>query len=983
MHGARVRTYEELVQENALLIEEVRASRRASEIAAGLVVHQFVKVEELVAELERRVVAENRQKHFLDALNQATPALIRRTDPALLLEDLLGRSVALFDARHGFLCLVNEADGTLECRVGFGLFRGEDSAERRIALHCATHVWQSATPILVPDYVTWDGRCVGCQEDRLESVIAVPLPGAHGVAGVIGLIHERGFGCSFDATSVDMLQRFALLGSIVLQNARLVTDAEHSRARAEAADRSKSEFLANMSHEIRTPMNAIIGMAGLATKQEVTPKVRNYIDVIRTSAHSLLDLINDILDFSKIEAGRLDMETTPFNLRAVFDHLADLFCGRAAAKNIELIFSVGDDVPCALLGDSHRLGQVLTNLTTNAIKFTESGDVLVDVAVLDVSPTDCTLRFSVSDQGIGISPEQQQGLFQPFKQADSSTTRKYGGTGLGLAISRHLVRLMGGEVALESQVGVGTTFSFVLAFRRQGVEAERRLTLPVDVRGVRALVVDDNETARLIATEMLVGFGLDCSEAASGAAALELIAAAASTRAPFELVVMDWKMPVLDGISAAAIVKGDPRTADTRIVIMTAFGRDEEIRRAETAGISGFLFKPIKQSAMFDAIMDALGRGQDAERQRPVASDDSAIRAHLAGAHVLLVEDNAINLQVATELLQGVGLRVSLARTGNEAVVAVMKGSFDAVLMDVQMPDMDGYQATIIIRSEPRNAPLPIIAMTAHAMKGDREKCLAAGMNDYVTKPIDVDRLFDSLRRWIRPASGGGAGTAVDVVRAETEVILPKTLSGIDLTGALRRVGGNARLLRELLIGFADTYVDVVAQVVSARDEGHSERALRIMHTFKGAAGNLSATELYHAAVAWEAAAHAGLATAENLTAENLAAEHVNRCLDVVLGSAVILRGTGAVVSSDPSGAAVFDLALALRLASRLSAQLVDQAFDADETAVTLSEVLSGSAHAVVATQLVEQVSRFDFEGGLDTLARLRDGLTARTSTGQ
>jgi signal transduction histidine kinase/DNA-binding response OmpR family regulator/HPt (histidine-containing phosphotransfer) domain-containing protein len=978
----RALTYDELLEENALLLDEVRVARRASEISADLVVAQFMKVDELLAELEGRVAAENRQKHFLDALNQATPALIQRTDADQLLHDLLGRAVALFDARHGFLCLVQADEHTLECRVGFGHFRGATNAASSAHTRCSTQVWKTERPLLLPDYRQWTERADDTRDEQLEAVVAVPLPGAQGVAGVIGLIHERGTGKTFDATSVEMLARFAQLASIALQNARLVTDAEASRARAEAADRSKSEFLANMSHEIRTPMNAIIGMSGLASKQELAPKIRNYIDVIRSSAHSLLDLINDILDFSKIEAGRLDIETTPFDLRGLLEGLSDLLSGRASGKNVEMILAIDEDVPCLLLGDPLRLGQILTNLTTNAIKFTNDGEVVVKIERVESSDTQATIRFSVTDDGIGMTPAQMTGLFQPFMQADTSTTRKYGGTGLGLAICRNLVELMGGQIGVESRPGHGSTFFFVLTLERQSQERERSLALPVDVRGMRALVVDDNDTARVIVTEMLTSFGLRCSDVSSGEAAVEAVRAGIDAERPFDLIVMDWRMPELDGISASAILKGNPKTADAHIIMMTAFGRDEDIRRAEAVGVGAFLFKPIKQSMLFDTIMEVFGRPQaDSLRPRHRAASDDAIRAHLGGAQVLLAEDNAINLQVATELLEGAGIRVTVAQTGSEAVVAVMKHTFHAVLMDVQMPDMDGYQATRVIRTDPRHAQLPIIAMTAHAMKGDREKCIDAGMNDYVTKPIDVDHLFDALRRWIpaqsRPSAPPKRMTKPPV--AASEAALPEALPGIDIASALRRLAGNAKLLRQLLIGFAETYANIVTQVGDAVGAGNAELALRLLHTFKGSAGNLSAIDLYQAAVAWEAAAIAApLAAHPEQTAK------IEAALSEVLRAAAILRGEAAPdARAEDTGREAPEAALLAPLCARLREQLTEQAFDAEETVEKLGQFLRGTTHAGLVATLVTQVGGFDFDGATETLGSLQAALgLANSGTG-
>ena len=544
---------------------------------------------------------------------------------------------------------------------------------------------------------------------------------------------------------------------------------------AEAASKAKGDFLANMSHEIRTPMNAILGMAHLALKTELTPKQRDYLDKINTAGNSLLGIINDILDFSKIEAGKLEMEAVPFNLEAVMDNLASLITVKANEKEgLEVLFSTSPEVPRALVGDPLRLGQVLINLANNAVKFTERGEIVVSSELVHAGKKTVEVKFAVKDTGIGLTDEQKARLFQSFSQADTSTTRKFGGTGLGLAISKRLVEMMGGRIWVESLPGNGSTFCFTAVFGIGREETISPHTPPPDLRGLRTLVVDDNSTSREILQGMLETFSFEVSLAASGEEGLAEFEKSIAGKG-YDLVVMDWKMSGIDGIETARRIKNLPGLGRMpRIILVTAYGREEIMRQAEKMGLDGFLIKPVSPSVMFDTVMQAFGK--DAPRDLRTADEkdlEAAASQGLAGAQVLLVEDNEINQQVAMEILSGAGLKVTVANNGQEALALVRANAFDAVLMDVQMPVMDGYTATREIRRlgsrklkskqdilplQPQASSLdfdlPIIAMTAHAMAGDHEKSIAAGMNDHVTKPIDPAQLFGTLAKWIGPREG-------------------------------------------------------------------------------------------------------------------------------------------------------------------------------------------------------------------------------------
>lgn len=748
---------------------------------------------------------------------------------------------------------------------------------------------------------------------------------------------------------------------------------QHAKDEAERLSRVKSDFLANMSHEVRTPMNAILGMLFLALKGALPPTVRDQLVKAQGAAHALLGIINDILDISRIEAGKLEIEQIEFCLDTVLEQLGDTVGFQAGQKGVEFLIRYDPEIPSQLVGDPLRLGQVLLNLCGNAVKFTEQGEVELALCAHEVTETGLVLQVSVRDTGIGMTAAVREALFEKFSQADQTITRRFGGAGLGLAISKDLVGLMGGRIWLEaSEPGRGTTMcvSLPLGIARQAQVRQRELIEQVGslLAGVRALVVDDNDVSRAIFSEMLGFLQIEVTPAASAKAALEALR---SVREPFDLALVDWRMPGMNGDELVRRMRSEPVVGGkTRVVMVTAYGREDVFRLSEQVGVDGFLVKPVAPSTLLDTILSVLGRGRLLGVEGRAGESRTALPGgggQLAGVRVLLVEDNDINRAFAGELLRSEGVIVDEAQDGREAVDKVVHGAYDAVLMDVQMPVMDGLEATRRIRALGSRdgaghlARVPIIAMTALAMDRDAEQSRAAGMNDHITKPVAPERLFAVLARWVTPPPGA----AVHPVLQPPPAALPADLAaleGIDAAAGLRRIGGNHETYRRQLLRFAGRYRGAAAELRRLAAKHGPAQAGDYCHALKGVAGNAGAQAVFSQAGAVETCLreHGQLDEAA-LDQLDKALQHAIAGIDALVAPAGAPVGAAAPLGTGQVRALLQQLGHALRYDLGAVEPLVE----------ALRAGVAGTPLAAEVAAIAQRIDVFDLDDALARLGKL------------
>ena len=765
----------------------------------------------------------------------------------------------------------------------------------------------------------------------------------------------------------------------ITDHKQLLKSLEETLAVAQSASQAKSEFVANVSHEIRTPMNAVIGFSELALMEDPPKKLRGYLNKVCNASHGLMGIINDILDFSKIESGKFTLHSVVFTPSEVCDHLAGLFSKQVSEKNIELLFAMPSDFNRTLFGDNQRLGQILINLIRNAIKFTDSGTIVVrgKVGKPEPDPTQpdrfyCPLTFSVQDTGIGIDPDRLPHLFKPFVQADGSTSRKYGGTGIGLTISKQLVTMMGGNIWAESVLDKGSIFHFSVRMespKTKGKESQKR---PENMANMKVLVMDDNPLTRDILQEMLVAWSFIPTGVGSGEEALATLMANNRGEAPYTLAILDGNMPEMDAVTTSRDVVTQlfselPPGHIPKIVMMTDFGREIIHHNTQEAWVDAFLDKPFTQTSLFHAIMEAFEEKRDpAHPAITVLSNTIDTREATQGARILLVEDNVINQEIATDLLTRAGMVITIANNGKEAVAQVEQHPFDAVLMDLQMPEMDGYEATRRIRAHARFKDLPIIAMTAHTLAEEQQKCLDAGMNDHMAKPFRPERLYGLLTQWVGPLQ-----KPTPTPEKEKTTPLPD-IPGINQTDGLQRVNGNRVLYNRLLNRFHEDQAHTLQKMEDALEQGDTKEAMHLAHAIKGVAGNLGAHALHRAAEALETALStekpAGLAPMKQAFSEALTP--ILKTLDTMNAPPRMDASPGATPSIQQQQHTI-DTEQILPLLLDMATHLENFSLETDETMEHLHKQLVSTQAATAWREVEKHTQQYDFVAARNALDKL------------